>query len=84
MANKAGGRPETRAVKQAKRIALPTIEGLKTISPKKLYKLSCSPPPKNIVDSIEKELNWGADKLRDDITCMAINIEKTDLIKKKN
>ena len=39
--------------------------------------------PKNIVDCIEKELNWGADKLRDDITCMAINIENTDLIKKK-
>ena len=38
--------------------------------------------PKNIVDSIEKELNWGADKLRDDITCMAINIENTDLVKK--
>ena len=47
MANKAGGRPETRAVKQAKRIALPTMDGLKTISPKKLYKLSCNPPPKN-------------------------------------
>ena len=39
--------------------------------------------PKSIVDSIEKELNWGADKLRDDITCMAINIKNTDLIKKK-
>ena len=38
--------------------------------------------PKNIVDCIEKELNWGADKLRDDITCMAINITNTDLIKK--
>ena len=40
--------------------------------------------PKNIVESIEKELNWGAEKLRDDITCMAINIENTELIKKKN
>ena len=38
--------------------------------------------PKNIVESIEKELNWGAEKLRDDITCMAINIANTDLIKK--
>ena len=38
--------------------------------------------PKNIVESIEKELNWGAEKLRDDITCMAINIENTELIKK--
>ena len=38
--------------------------------------------PKSIVNSIEKELNWGADKLRDDITCMAINITNTDLIKK--
>ena len=38
--------------------------------------------PKSIVDSIEKELNWGADKLRDDITCMAINIKNTELIKK--
>ena len=37
--------------------------------------------PKNIVESIEKELNWGL-KLRDDITCMAINITNTELIKK--
>ncbi len=39
--------------------------------------------PKNIVLGIEKELNWGAEKLRDDITCMAINIENTELVKKK-
>jgi len=39
--------------------------------------------PKTIVESIEKELNWGAEKLRDDITCMAINIHNTELIKKK-
>ena len=38
--------------------------------------------PKNIVLSIEKELNWGSEKLRDDITCMAINIKNTELIKK--
>ena len=38
--------------------------------------------PKIIVESIEKELNWGAEKLRDDITCMAINIKNTELIKK--
>ena len=37
--------------------------------------------PKKIVESIEKELNWGAEKLRDDITCMAINISNTELIK---
>ena len=40
--------------------------------------------PKTIVESIEKELNWGAEKLRDDITCMAININNTELIKKNN
>ena len=39
--------------------------------------------PKAIVESIEKKLNWGAEKLRDDITCMAINIKNTELIKKK-
>ena len=39
--------------------------------------------PKNVVESIEKKLNWGAEKLRDDITCMAINIHNTELIKKK-
>ena len=39
--------------------------------------------PKSIVESIEKQLNWGAEKLRDDITCMAININNTELIKKK-
>tara|TARA_B110000259_G_scaffold167616_1_gene196093 strand:+ start:135 stop:2183 length:2049 start_codon:yes stop_codon:yes gene_type:complete len=38
--------------------------------------------PKSIVESIEKELNWGAEKLRDDVTCMAINIDNTELIKK--
>ncbi len=38
--------------------------------------------PKNIVLAIEKKLNWGAEKLRDDITCMAININNTELIKK--
>ena len=38
--------------------------------------------PKTIVESIEKQLNWGAEKLRDDITCMAININNTELIKK--
>ena len=39
--------------------------------------------PKSIVEAIEKELNWGAEKLRDDITCMAINLNNTELIKKK-
>ena len=38
--------------------------------------------PKAIVESIESKLNWGAEKLRDDITCMAINIKNTELIKK--
>ena len=39
--------------------------------------------PKNIVDSIAEELNWGSDKLRDDITCLALNIKNTELISKK-
>ena len=39
--------------------------------------------PRTIVESIEKQLNWGAEKLRDDITCMAININNTELIKRK-
>ncbi len=38
---------------------------------------------KNIVDSIAAELNWGAEKLRDDITCMAINFDNPSLIEKK-
>ena len=38
--------------------------------------------PKTIVESIEKELNWGAEKLRGEITCMAINIKNTELLKK--
>ena len=38
--------------------------------------------PKTIVEGIEKQLNWGAEKLRDDITCMAINIKNTELLKK--
>ena len=36
--------------------------------------------PKNIVDSIAAELNWGTDKLRDDITCLALDIKNTELI----
>ena len=39
--------------------------------------------PKNIVDTIASELNWGADKLRDDITCLALDLKNTDLINKK-
>ena len=39
--------------------------------------------PKNIVDTIAAELNWGSDKLRDDITCLALNIKNTELISKK-
>ena len=39
--------------------------------------------PKNVVDSIAAELNWGADKLRDDITCLALDLKNTEIIKKK-
>ena len=39
--------------------------------------------PKNIVDTITSELNWGTDKLRDDITCLALDLKNTDLINKK-
>ncbi len=38
--------------------------------------------PKNIVDSIASELNWGIEKLRDDITCLALDLKNTDIIKK--
>ena len=41
--------------------------------------------PKKVVDSIANELNWGAEKLRDDITCLALDLKNTELvdIKKK-
>ena len=39
--------------------------------------------PKKIVDTISSELNWGIDKLRDDITCLALNLNNTDIIDKK-
>jgi CHASE2 domain-containing sensor protein len=39
--------------------------------------------PKNIVDSIANELNWGADKLRDDITCLALDLKNTEIINPK-
>ena len=39
--------------------------------------------PKNIVDTISNELNWGAEKLRDDITCLALDLKNTELIKKQ-
>jgi len=42
--------------------------------------------PKIIVDSIASELNWGAEKLRDDITCLALDLKNTEMLssKKKN
>ena len=39
--------------------------------------------PKNIVDTIAQELNWGADKLRDDITCLALDLKNTEIINPK-
>ena len=48
------------------------VKGLDVVSPKK------------IVDAIVSELNWGADKLRDDITCLALDLKNTDLINQKN
>ena len=38
--------------------------------------------PKNLVDSIANELNWGAEKLRDDITCLALDLKNTELVTK--
>ena len=38
--------------------------------------------PKNIVESIATELNWGSEKLRDDITCLALDLKNTELVKK--
>ncbi len=51
-------------------------EGVKQIV-KKLDMIT----PKNIVDSIAEQLNWGADKLRDDITCLALDLKNTEIIK---
>jgi len=48
------------------------VKGLDVVSPKK------------IVDAIVSELNWGTDKLRDDITCLALDLKNTDLINQKN
>ena len=39
--------------------------------------------PKILVDKIASELNWGAEKLRDDITCLALDLKNTELIKKE-
>ena len=39
--------------------------------------------PKNIVDSIAEQLNWGADKVRDDITCLALDVKNTEIIKRQ-
>ena len=36
--------------------------------------------PSSIVEGIASKLNWGADKLRDDITCLALNLDNTELI----
>ena len=47
----------------------------------KIVKGLTSITPKIIVDSIAEKLNWGAEKLRDDITCLALDLKNTDLIK---
>ena len=39
--------------------------------------------PKILVDSIANELNWGAEKLRDDITCLALDLKNTELLQVK-
>ncbi len=39
--------------------------------------------PKNLVDSIANELNWGTEKLRDDITCLALDLKNTELVQLK-
>ena len=39
--------------------------------------------PSSIVEGIASKLNWGADKLRDDITCLALNLENTEILKSK-
>ena len=39
--------------------------------------------PRNIVDTISNELNWGAEKLRDDITCLALDLKNTELTQPK-
>jgi hypothetical protein len=39
--------------------------------------------PKIIVDAIANELNWGAEKLRDDITCLALDLKNTELVNLK-
>ncbi|GIS77653.1 MAG: hypothetical protein CM1200mP13_10120 [Candidatus Pelagibacterales bacterium] len=39
-------------------------------------------PPKNS-RFFCKELNWGAKKLRDDITCLALDLKNTELVKSK-
>ena len=62
--------------------AIKRIEKLKFEGVQKIIDNMTEVTPKSIVESIEKELNWGAEKLRDDITCMAINIANTELIKK--
>ena len=39
--------------------------------------------PKDLVDKVTSALNWGIPKLRDDITCMAINFDNPNEIEKK-
>ena len=46
-------------------------------------KYCIGPMSKNVVDSIAEKLNWGADKLRDDITCLALDLKNTELINPK-
>jgi len=39
--------------------------------------------PKQVVEAIANELNWGAEKLRDDITCLALDLKNTELVQLK-
>ena len=39
--------------------------------------------PKDLVEKVTSTLNWGIPKLRDDITCMAINFDNPNEIEEK-
>ena len=62
---------------------LPNGEELGAEGVEKIVKEMETITPKDLVEKVTSTLNWGIPKLRDDITCMAINFDNPTEIEKK-
>ena len=62
---------------------LPNGEEFGAVGVENIVKEMTIVTPKDLVEKVTSTLNWGIPKLRDDITCMAINFDNPNEIEKK-